>query len=66
MQLKEYLTEFNISAYDLARICGIAHSIVYRVLHGGNISKKTAMKIKKKTGGKVDYKNIYTPKGCQY
>jgi predicted transcriptional regulator len=63
MKLKEYLDLLAISAIDFAKMCNLSPPVIYRILNDQKIYRKTAEKIKKKTKGKVIYKNIYIPPG---
>jgi len=49
MNINEYLAATGMSAYDIATLCKVSHTLVYRLINGQSISRKSAVKINRKT-----------------
>jgi len=60
MKMVDYLFVNNLNAYDLAKICMVSHTVIYKVMDNKPISQKIADKINRKTRSSIDF-IIYTP-----
>ena len=53
MTLKEYMEKFGFNTTDMALLCRVSRTCIYRALRGENTSLKLARRIYKKTKGEV-------------
>ena len=60
MKLQEYLETHSISVDDFAFMCRLSRTGVYNILKNLPVRRKTRDIIFRKTGGKVDYDNVFS------
>ena len=53
MTLKEYMEEKRFNITDMALLCRVSRTCIYRALRGENTSLRLAKRIYKKTNGEV-------------
>lgn len=62
MKISEYQKLTNLSLTTLSHLCDIAFHKMYRLSRGGSCTLATALKIEKKTKGKIRPKDLLSDK----
>ncbi|MFA6201353.1 MAG: hypothetical protein WC679_13210 [Bacteroidales bacterium] len=60
MKMQEYLDLYSLNAYDLAKMCKVSHTVIYKIIKGSPVTQRVADKINKRTNDNIDLE-IYTP-----